>query len=301
MKSGRADLHVHSTVSDGTAHPRELIEVAARAGLDCIALCDHDAAAPWQTVRDTARRVGICAISGVELGLYLDPEDRDRAACSGTDRLDLGEVHILAYGASTETGPLEEMLRKNRSDRRRRMDEMVQRLRRIGVDIEPEDVKLEMGGGSNPGRPHLARALVRGGYVGSVAEAFSEFLAPGKPGYVPRRRVSVEEGIGRVIGAGGLPFLAHPAYYDDPLRLIDYLHPVGIVGVEVLHRDHSMRQVAELLMHTRRRSLLPSGGSDYHGRANDPSLGDISVPTAWALDILGSCEEMSVVHDNHDA
>lgn len=300
LSGGRADLHIHSTVSDGTEKPGELIRAAAEAGLDCISLCDHDAQAPWNLVRRAAREVGICAIAGIELGLYLSGKDQDRAAISSSEKLDRGEIHILGYGASADAGPLGEMLRENRRDRHRRMGEMIERLRGLGIDLGDEDMQLVGGCPSSPGRPHLARALLRAGHVESIAEAFAEYLAPGKPAYVPRRRVSVEEGIDGVIRGGGLPFLAHPCYYDQPLDLIDHLQSMGIAGVEVLHKDHSMGQVRELLAHVRRRNLLPSGGSDYHGRAEDPRLGDISVPTAWAKDILGCHDEMSVLHDNRD-
>ncbi len=286
MKSGgRADLHIHTTVSDGVLDPPRAVREAAARGLSWISLCDHDAVADEASLRTSARPLGMRILPGVELGLYLSGEDSDLAATGSGVRLDDGEIHLLSYGANVADSSLGAMLATARSNRVARMKAMLHRLEDLGIRVGWRDVAAEMGGSGSPGRPHLAAALVERGYSKDFRDAFANLIAPGRPAYVPRSRIEVEEGIAAVISAGGVPVLAHPALYRQPLTLIDHLVDRGLVGVEVVHPDHSTAEMKCLLDHARRRALLPSGGSDFHGR-NGVRLGEIFVPARWAEDIL---------------
>ncbi len=287
LSSPGADLHVHSTMSDGTLPPGQLLAKASAKNLGWISICDHDAMPDQCRVWREAKALGIRYLPGLELSLQLPKcVDHLAATCRGY-RLATGEVHVLIYGWLSSGGYVSELLHRMQEDRRRRMQCMFSALGEVGIRVGWQDLfeseKVESL--DTPGRPHLATALVRLGYVNSVRQAFERYLAPGRPGYVSRRRELVGCAIRGAREDGGIVALAHPALYRDPLPLMDYLRTLGIDGVEVVHRDHSFRDIQILLRYARTHRLLVTGGSDYHGRETDASLGSIRVPARWAMEL----------------
>src|SRR5438034_1259079 len=191
-----ADLHTHTSHSDGTRTSREVIDVARSRGLGIVAISDHDNLAAYFEVKQYADSVGVTLIPAVEL------------SCSyqGVD------VHILAYAFDPLDDAVEERLRRFRETRATRGRRMVDRLRGLGYDIQADRIEQLAAGGA-VGRPHVARALVERGYVASVDEAFDRLIGTGKPGYVDKERFAIEEAIALIRSAGGLTSIAHPTLY----------------------------------------------------------------------------------------
>ncbi len=276
---GRADMHLHSNASDGYLSPSELVEEAYACGLECIALCDHDTIAGVSHALHRGRDLGIDVIPGIELGVcHADAGD---VSMDDGGRLDAGELHMLGYGIESR-GHLDVLLRGLQESRRSRIDQILQRLEACGLFLSWEEVQVEAGSSESVGRPHVARALVNRGHCGGVREAFSEYLAPGRPGYVPRKRLTAGEGIEAILSAGGIPVVAHPGLGGRMMPGLPRLVEMGVMGIEVVHPDHSHAVMSELIRFARRHGLFVTGGSDYHGRAADPRLGEVTAPAAWA-------------------
>ncbi|MER3460489.1 MAG: hypothetical protein C4303_04910, partial [candidate division GAL15 bacterium] len=197
----RADLHTHTTASDGTLSPRELVREACAAGLKVLALTDHDTTEGIREAQGEAARLGIELIPGVELSTHVPGS----------------EVHILGYFVDWHEQQLAGLLRRLRKGRVNRAREMVRRLNQLGVPLTFEDVARHADGAV--GRPHVARALVAGGYVASFEEAFTRYLARGRPAYVERERFTPEEAVQVILQAGGVPVFAHPLWGGDRERL----------------------------------------------------------------------------------
>jgi len=277
---GAADLHLHSSESDGRSTPGALVDAAADAGLRYMALCDHDSVGGVERALRRARSRDVCVIPGVELGVHVT---LPRAGGDPTDsRLAAGEVHLLGYGMR-DMVELEDLLEDMRRSREHRIYAILENLAGEGIDLKEEDVRRQLGASSVPGRPHVARALVARGCCRTEAEAFSRWLVPGRPGYIPRKKLSLERGIAAVRRAGGVPVFAHPgqmySLLEDAVRL-------GVRGVEVVHPDHSCAVMSRLLRFAREHDLLPTGGSDFHGRPSDPAVGEVTAPAAWAEALL---------------
>lgn len=247
------DLHLHSTCSDGSLAPAELAAAAHRAGLDAIAVTDHDTAAGVaEAGRAAAALGGPMVIPGVEL------------SCS----LAGAEVHLLGYGIDPDHAGLAALTGRTGERRRRRMDEMVGRLRDLGVPIAPEDVRVAEDCVS-VGRPHVASALVRLGVVQTTQEAFDRFLADGGPAHVPSCGPDVGEAIRVVEAAGGCSVWAHPAIEDA--RHFGALEELGLGGVETLRPWCDPATSLALEHEARALGLFVTGGSDWHG--GRPPLG----------------------------
>lgn len=275
---GGADLHAHTNASDGLRTPGQVVARAAELGLAAVAITDHDTTAGLPEALEAGRRVGVRVVPGVELSTW-------------SARL-RQEVHLLGYGVAADGGSLAPLLAELREARRDRAREIVERLQRLGLTVTWEDVAAETGGGS-PGRPHVARALLRRGLVTSLEEAFDRYLAAGRPAYVPRRHLDPEAGIEALRSAGALPVLAHPgllrAPLDDPGWLRSW-RDAGLAGIEAFHSRHTSPQVRRLIALAGRLELLVTGGSDCHGPgAGHPELlGAVRVPTAWVDRLLAS-------------
>lgn len=257
MVGVRIDLHTHSTVSDGTDSPEELVRVAAEAGLDVIALTDHDTTAGWEVAARALPR-GLRLVPGAELSCEAMGVDGGRVS-----------VHLLAYLFDPEAPALVAEQRRLRRERRTRLRAMAERMAADGLPIDPDEVLGGLAPDAPAGRPHLARALVRAGAVRTVDEAFARFLGGGRGYYVPRRDTPVETAIDMIEEAGGVTVLAHPfASSRGPTvteETIAALAERGLTGVEVDHPDHDeatrrrLRALAEDL------GLVRTGSSDYHG------------------------------------
>ncbi|HEX6970893.1 MAG TPA: PHP domain-containing protein [Limnochordia bacterium] len=241
------DLHLHTTASDGTWQPLPLVRAAKAAGLSAIAVTDHDTTASVRAVQEAGRRVGIEVLSGIELSL--------RAAGQ--------EVHILGYGIDPADAALGHRLSSLRERRQARADAILARLAAHGCPLDPDRVRQIAGRGSI-GRPHIARALVERGYIPSIAAAFDEWLAEGRPAYVPRAAVEAEEGMAWIKEAGGVSVLAHPGLLKDE-AVIPALVAAGLAGLEVYHPAHTPDMVVHFLRIAQAHDLLVTGGSDCHG------------------------------------
>jgi predicted metal-dependent phosphoesterase TrpH len=266
--AGRADLHVHTTASDGTTSPAEVVRLALRRGLAALGIADHDTTAGVAPAITAARGSGLEVIPGVEI-------NTDHTA---------GEVHILGYFYRPSDVQLEDQLSRLRGRRLVRIQAMVDRLQALGLPVTPERV-LAIAGTGAVGRPHVARALVEGGWVRDEREAFDKYLARGRPGYVERARFSPAEAVALIREAKGVPVLAHPGGHGQ--GLIAELLPKGLQGVEVYHPDHSREVVVELLRLAAEHGLVVTGGSDFHapGAGCGAGIGEVTVP-AEAVDAL---------------
>ena len=246
------DLHTHSTYSDGSDTPAELIANAKRANLDAVALTDHDNLDGIPEAIEAADRHDIELIPGIELSCEWDR----------------GGFHMVVLWLEPGSGPLQDRLAELQAGRANRNRDMVERLAGLGIDITYDEV-VEEAGGTGVGRPHMAAILVRKGVVKSMSEAFDLYLAQGRPGYVGRVRLTPETAISLARTSGAVPIIAHPhtlgifrAELDAELKRLAAL---GLAGVEAYYPEYEPDTRLELVERARLAGLVPSGGSDYHG------------------------------------
>ena len=252
------DLHAHTAASDGTDAPSELIRFAASQGFQLIAVTDHDTADGLTEAIDAGRELGVGVIEGIEIS-------------SGGD----ADIHVLGYGIR-QREKLNKALADMRAQREKRMEAMIIKLRGLGIDIALADVMSKAG--SVVGRAHLARAMVESGYTGDIKEAFVKYLSPGRPGYVPREKLSAGEAIRLIRAAGGVAVLAHPGQDKESDLIIEArvksAVKEGLYGLEAYHPSHSPGQCATYERLARKYSLSVTGGSDYHGQNKHIALGE---------------------------
>lgn len=257
------DLHAHSTASDGSQSPTGAIAAAHHAGLSAFALTDHDTLGGIAEAQIAADAVGLRLVPGVELSVHQDGV----------------EVHLLGLHIR-DVDALQGKLERYRDHRRLRAEEMVARLNALGVAVTMEAV-LAVAAGGAIGRPHVAKALITGGFVRDSREAFDRYLGAGKPANVEKERLEIAEGIRLIHEAGGIAVIAHPGP-DGRRERIEPLVPMGLDGLEVKHPGHSgedMKRLAALAAHF---GLVSSGGSDWHGAMlGGRVLGAMQVPLAW--------------------
>jgi predicted metal-dependent phosphoesterase TrpH len=257
------DLHTHSTASDGTLPPEQVIEAAARCGLAALALTDHDTIDGVRAARQAAERVGIRVIAGVELSAF----DEER------------EIHVLALHLSN-LDSLEQRLAELRASRHVRAGKIVEKLNALGVPLTLEEVLQQANGGS-VGRPHVARALIARGSVPDFREAFMRYLGNNGSAFVAKERLSIQDAIAIAHEAGAIAIWAHPSDGGRRERL-EPLVGLGLDGVEIKHPSHSGEDMKRLQALTDFFGLVPSGGSDWHGASEGPRrLGMMSVPMEW--------------------
>jgi predicted metal-dependent phosphoesterase TrpH len=255
---------MHSTASDGSALPAAVVAAAHAAGLSAIALTDHDTMAGLPEAREAGERLGVRVIAGVELSAI------DAAGA---------ETHILGLHIARPE-PLERALGVFRTARRDRALEIVERLNALGVAVTREAV-LAQAGDAAIGRPHVARALVAGGFARDHREVFDRWLGAGRPAFVEKRRLGMAEAFAWIHEAGGLAVFAHPGGEGTRERLTA-LAALGMDGVEVRHPGHSGADIARLSALAEELALLPSGGSDWHGAAEGTrTIGCMNVPVEW--------------------
>jgi predicted metal-dependent phosphoesterase TrpH len=260
---GFVDLHVHSTASDGSRPPADVVVAAKVAGLSAIALTDHDTVAGIDDATRAGLSLGIRVVPGVEL-----------SAVEGDV-----ETHILGLHLS-DTRELEATLTGLRDMRRTRAERIVGRLNELGVRIELAAV-LEQAAGGAIGRPHVARAMIAEGWAVDFRDAFDRYLGNGRPAYVGKERLAVVDAIALIHRAGGLAVLAHPSQGGTRERIEAFVRD-GIDGVEVRHPSHSSEDVARLTALVDHFGLVPSGGSDWHGAVDGArTLGTMRVPAEW--------------------
>jgi predicted metal-dependent phosphoesterase TrpH len=263
---GGVDLHSHTTASDGQLTPRELVREAARRGLRVLAVTDHDSTDGLAEAMDQARHhPPLAIVPGIEINCDVEG----------------AEIHVLGYGMAYEAPWFQTFCREQREERRARVHRMAERLAALDMPIDPAEVFAIVREGS-AGRPHVAQVMVARGYVRSVREAFDRFLGAGKPGHVPRHKLSPGDAVRLLRRAGGVPVLAHPGLADRD-ELIPGLIAAGLMGIECYYNEHSPAQTAGYRQMCRQRGLVATGGSDFHGpRVRAATLGTPSVPlAAW--------------------
>jgi len=256
-----ADLHLHTFYSDGTFTPEELVERASTLGFAAIALTDHD------TVEGCERAAAACAAARMEFisGTELTAEHADI------------EVHILAYLVDTQNRVLLTRIAEFQSVRQNRIREMVAALNQMGIPLNAESV-FALANCKSPGRPHVARALVKEKLIGNLDEAFEKYLKKGRPAWVPKTKMSALEGIELIHQAGGLAVMAHPGLNRTD-EIIPALVDAGLDGIECFHTKHSTATSERYLEIAEKFNLLVTGGSDCHGFSKGkPLIGGIKLP-----------------------
>jgi predicted metal-dependent phosphoesterase TrpH len=259
-----ADLHLHSTYSDGLLTPSELVHKAAAAGVGVMALTDHDATDGLAEATIAAHEhPGLVLIPGIELS---------------TDVAD-GEVHVLGYFIDVNNSDLQEILSSFREDRVGRARQILERLTELGLSLEWDRVQ-EIAGDGAIGRPHVAEAMLERGYVESIRDAFDRYLGRSGSAYLERRKLAPVQAIEIIRRFGGVSALAHPREAPDLESLLPVMKEAGLVGMEVhygLYPDDERDRFATL---AKRHQLLAVGGSDYHGpgRAAECPLGGSRTP-----------------------
>ena len=272
---GAVDLHAHTTASDGSFTPRELVQEAARRGLRVLAVTDHDSTSGLaEALDEAARHPPLEIVPGIEINCDVEG----------------AEIHILGYYVNYEATWFQDFCRAQREERRARVHRMAARLRELGMPIDPDEVLALVREGS-AGRPHVAQAMVKRGYVKSVREAFDKYLAAGKPGHVPRQKLTPEDAVRLIRKAAGVPVFAHPGLSDRD-EMIPGLIAAGLMGLECYYGEHSAVQTASYLQLCRDHNLVATGGSDFHGpRVRAASLGVPAVPMAAWEDLKAKAAE----------
>lgn len=254
---GFADLHTHTTESDGTLTPEELARLAAKIGLDAIAVTDHDTFAGYEKVAVAAEGSGLQVVRGIELNSRLIlPEGGYRSA------------HLLGYFPLGEPRrEFAEWLEEQQRERRERNEKLAASLKMQNVDITLEEV--EMRGKALTGRVHFARVLVEKGYAASVEDAFRRFLGEDAPSFVERQSYTSEETVRIIRLGGGIPVIAHPIRLsldgEAERRVLERLKSAGLAGLEIYHSEHPPQAQAHYRKLAEELDLLPTGGSDFHG------------------------------------
>ena len=256
------DLHTHSLRSDGALSPADLVRRAAARGLKVQALSDHD----------TLSGVAEAAAAGKGLGVRIIP------ATELNTESEWGDAHVLGYFVDPNDAALEERLRWLRENRGRRIELMVEKLKALGYAVDLAGV-LEIAQGGALGRPHLAQALVDKGYVRTYDEAFDTLIAKGSPAYVARVGLDPFEAVALVRKHGGVPSLAHPGTVIGLDDLLPKLVAGGLAGIEAYYGAHSPEMTARCLARAHDFDLVPTGGSDFHGRGeHGADLGGVFIP-----------------------
>jgi predicted metal-dependent phosphoesterase TrpH len=267
----RIDLHAHSTASDGTDTPAQLMAAAHAAGLQVVALTDHDTTAGWAEAV-AARPAGLTLVLGAEFSCVREEPDGRRIS-----------LHVLGYLFDPEDRALRDEQRRLREHRRQRARRMVERMQQDGVAIDWQRVSTLAEGGS-VGRPHLARALVDAGVVPDVPTAFASILSSRSPYYIRKADTDVLAAVRLIRAAGGVPVFAHPlARRRGPVvsdEVVAAMATAGLVGIEVEHPDHDEDDRAHAARLAAELDLVPTGSSDYHGSNKTTRLGRCQTPAS---------------------
>jgi predicted metal-dependent phosphoesterase TrpH len=258
-----ADLHLHSFYSDGTFAPEEIVAHAKRFGLRAIALTDHD------SVEGSERMTAACAVADVEfiVGTELTAEHNGN------------EIHVLAYLVDPLNPKLLAEIAKFQNVRQDRIREMVARINELNIPLQADDV-FALANCRSPGRPHVARALVKARYCGTLDEAFERFLKKGRPAWVPKAKMSALEAVELIHQAGGLAVMAHPGLNRTDGSIPD-LVAAGLDGIECFHTKHNSATADRYQRIAREHGLLITGGSDCHGLSKGkPLIGTVKLDYA---------------------
>ena len=264
------DLHAHTTASDGTMSPNDLVILAKEHGIEAIAITDHDTVEGIPEAIAAGEREGVEIIPGLELSVEHNP----------------GSMHVLGLLIDNKNDQLNESLREIQLSRSTRNPKIIEKLNEFGLNLSIEEVE-EISGGGQMGRPHIAAALIKNGYVRTIQEAFDRYLKKGASAYFERQRLTREEAVDVIHGAGGLVILAHPGTLGVNGQKLDSLlqelKDVGFDGIEVFYNNHSQAEEDRLMQAADKLGFLISGGTDFHGE-NKPAIkigvgyGNMAIP-----------------------
>jgi predicted metal-dependent phosphoesterase TrpH len=273
---GGIDLHIHSTASDGTYTPSEILNLAAQSGLQAIAITDHDTLDGSRQALECDIPPTLRFITGVEISA------QPPVGCSAG-----GSLHILGYGVDPHHSELLQTLSKFQQIRNERTHRILDRLHQLGMPLTLEQVLAEVGEGA-ASRPHVAKAMVKAGIAADIEEAFQKYLGKGRPAYVSKERLDCHQTFELIKAAGGIPVLAHPYFIpcrhtDELTSLIESLCQIGLKGIEVFYPGHPPQAVALYLAMAEKHGLSVTGGSDFHGQLipeikMGKGTGDLYVP-----------------------
>ena len=272
----KIDLHIHSTASDGTLTPKEILALAQKLQLRAIAITDHDCIEGAKEALDLDLPPFLQFLTGVEI-----------SASSTRFQSISNSFHILGYGIRLQDRKFNAVLTTLQKSREQRNPKIIERLNSLGMDISLQDILSSLKG-RLVGRPHIAKEMVKKGYVKTIDEAFNKFLGTGKSAYVEKARATISDAIEIIIAAGGIPVLAHPFLYDKRNglsleELLAALKEMGLVGLEVYYPNHSPQQMSHYASLAQKYGLLMTGGSDFHGSIK-PDIqmgtgrGDLFIP-----------------------
>lgn len=260
MKEGLVDLHVHTTASDGTMSPKQLVAYAKQKGITALSITDHDTISGVEEAMDAGRLLGVEIIPGIEISVDYK-----------------GEMHILGYYVK-ETPKFNKKLEEFKDKRDARNLKIIEKLRELGMVISWEEVS-HAARGETIGRPHIAMVLVNKGYTDSIKSAFEEYIGKGKKAYVERDKVEPKEGIELILETGGIPVLAHPKYLNlgenELNHLLEELKDYGLLGIEAYYSMNTKDETGLYLRLAIEYGLITTGGTDFHGE-NKPEI-DIGV------------------------
>lgn len=248
------DLHCHTTFSDGTLTPEEVISLGEHTGLSALAITDHDTVDAIPFALEAAKIHSLEVIPGIEL-----------ATGYGTKNT---EIHIVGLFIDCKNPSLLSLTEKIVAERNARNSLMIKKLNSLGFEITLDELKAESGG-KIISRPHYARLMVSKGYVKDISDAFSKYIGDGKAGYVKRSLPTPEEVISAILSSGGIPILAHPTLYsmnyNEIRKMVDEFKSLGLLGIEVMYSTYNHEQEREITRIAKEKELLFSGGSDFHG------------------------------------
>ncbi|MBN2190670.1 MAG: PHP domain-containing protein [Candidatus Aureabacteria bacterium] len=262
------DLHIHTQFSDGIFSPEEIVEMGVSARLRAIAIADHDTVDGIPRAVKAAGGRNIDVIPAVEISADSDED----------------EVHILGYFIDLNSGSIKSELKRLRGIRVERIYRMTDKLRELGISLNPEEI-MENGHARSVGRPHIARALVKSGYVRNISEAFRKFIGEGCPAYVKKEKLSPGKCISFIKDAGGVPVLAHPGTVRSKDVLKDVIRS-GIKGIEVYHPDHNSKAEIFYAGLAAQHGLIVTGGSDFHGPESARSYVGLKTVDYSAVEML---------------
>ena len=259
----KIDLHLHTSASDGSFTPAELVTEAEKKGLSVIAVTDHDTVDGVKPALDAAKNKEVEVIPGIEFTTYIQEQ----------------RVDILGYNIDYKNDTLLAMTNKLQNDRQIRAQRILDKLSTLDVELNFDNLK-ELAGETGVGRPHIARLMVKEGYVEDMQQAFDNYLEDGGPAYVPKYKLKPADAVELIIEAGGQAVLAHPGVIEDRKLVQELIQIDGLVGIEAYYSTHTNSERDYYLKLAQKNGLFVTGGSDCHGPANEDKylIGTVDVP-----------------------